>query len=431
MKEGGIMETKELRSWILILLLFISLDLMISVHGGKTSEVVCAINSQSTFFTPPAIEWNRTYGVDTSPSCGIQTEDGGYAIAGSIQLPEGTTGYLIKTDSSGNVQWNNTYSEVSFVGSVVQTQDGGFALVGYGKIGGLLLVKADSTGNTEWNKTFFSGEGDDRASSTIQTNDGGYAIVGTMAGVHQPNRYWLIKTNSIGNKLWEQGYGDTGLDSAFSGILINDGGYAIIGKSGFSDSLIIKTDSSGNMQWNQSYRGITEIHSILQTSDGAYTLVGSIDNSVSDFWLARTDTLGNMQWNRTYGGTGDSYAASLIQTSDGGYALIGNTDLNSSIPVAGGFDIWVVRTDSQGNLQWNQTYGGPGYDEGRSIIQIEDGGYTIIAHLHGHGMSLLKLSAPTQPSALQVSDIILCVVIVVAIVIAVIVAIVVFKRRKG
>jgi len=425
------METKELRSWIIISLLLISLALMVSVHGGKTSEIVHATNSQSTFFTLPSIEWNKTYGVEASPLCAILTEDRGYVLAGSIQLPEGTTGYFIKTDSSGNVQWNKTYSEVSFVGAVVQTQDGGFAFVGYGKIGGLLLVKADAVGTTEWTNTYFSGERDDRASSIIQTSDEGYAIVGTMVGVHQPNRYWLIKTDSFGNKVWDKWYGETGLDSAFSGIQTKDDGYAIIGKSGFSDSLLIKTDSSGNMQWNQTYNGITQIYSILQTSDGAYTLSGSIDNSVSNFWLARTDSLGNMQWNQTYGGTGDSYAASLIKTIDGGYALIGNTDLNSSIPVAGGFDIWVVKTDSEGNLQWNQTYGVPGYDEGRLIIQTKDGGYMIIADLHGHGMSLIKLAAPTQSSTLQVSDIVLYVVIATAIVIAVVVVAVVFKRRRG
>jgi hypothetical protein len=330
MKRGDkIMETRELGSLIIISLLLMSLGLMVSLHCGKTGEIVYATNVQSTILTPPIMEWNKTYGVETSPACAIQTEDRGYAIAGCIQLPEGTTGYLIKTDSSGN-------------------------------------------------------------------------------------------------KLWDQGYGDTGFVA--SGIQTKDGGYAIIGKSG----LLIKTDSSGNMQWNQTYTGITGsgINSILQTSDGAYTLAGSIDNSVSNFWLARTDSLGNMQWNRTYGGTGDSLARSLIQTSDGGYALIGNTDLNSSIPVLGGYDIWVVKTDSEGNLQWNQTYGVPGYDDGSMLIQTEDGGYTILARLSGHGISLLKLAGPTRPSTFQVSDIVLYVVIAAAIAIVAVVAAVVFKRRK-
>jgi hypothetical protein len=424
------MASKELRSWIIISLLLASLAMMASVDGGKSNEIVYATNSQSASFTAPSIEWNRTYGVGTSPLCGIQTEDGGYAISGSIQLPEGTTGYLIKTDSSGNVQWNKTYSEVSFVASVVQTQDGGFAMVGFGKIGGLLLVKTDSEGSTEWNRTYYSGEGDDTASSIIQTSDGGYAIVGTMAGVHRPNRYWLIKTDSSGNEQWDRGYGESGLDSAFSGIQTKDGGYAIVGKSGFDDSLLIKTDSSGNVQWNQTYGGITQIHGMLQTGDGAYTLAGSIDDSVSDFWLARTDSLGNIQWNRTYGGADDSYAESLTQTSDGGYAMVGSADMNSSVPVAGGFDVWVVKTDSEGDMQWNQTFGGAGYDEGRSIIQTGDGGYMIVAQLHGYGISLIKLAAATQPSTLQVSDIVLYVVTA-AVVIVVAVAAVVLERRRG
>jgi hypothetical protein len=422
------MATKQLWSWAIISLLLASLALVVIVHDAKAGEIVYAANSQSASFTPPSIEWNKTYGVGTSPLCGIQTEDGGYAVSGSVQLPEGTVGCLIKTDSYGDVEWNKTYSEVSFVASVVQTQDGGFAMVAFGRIGGLLLVKADSAGSTEWNKTYYSGEGDDSASSLIQTSDGGYAIVSTMAGVHKPTRYWLIKTNSYGNEIWDRGYGESGLDSAFSGIQTNDGGYAIVGKSGFDDSLLIKTDSSGNMQWNQTYSGITQIQSMLQTADGAYTLAGSTDDSAYDFWLARTDLLGNLQWNRTYGGAGDSYAESLIQTSDGGYALVGSTDLDSSVPVAGGFDVWVVKTDSEGNMQWKQTFGGAGYDEGRSIIQAGDGGYVVVAQLHGQGISLIKLAAATQPSTLRASDITLYVVVV-AVVIAAVVAMVMLKRR--
>jgi hypothetical protein len=421
------MATKQLWSRTIISLLLASLVLMVIVHDGKSGEIVYAANSQLASFMPPSIEWNKTYGVGTSPLCGIQTEDKGYAVSGSVQLPEGTVGYLIKTDSYGDVEWNKTYSEVSFVASVVQTQDGGFAMVAFGRIGCLLLVKTDAAGSTEWNRTYCSGEGDDSASSLIQTSDGGYAIVGTMAGVHKPTRYWLIKTDSYGNEMWDRGYGESGLDSAFSGIQTKDGGYAIVGKSGFDDSLLIKMDSSGNMQWNKTYSGITQIRSILQTADGAYALAGSIDDSVSDFWLARTDLLGTLQWNRTYGGAGDSYAESLIQTSGGGYALVGNIDLDSSVPVAGGFDVWVVKTDSEGNLQWNQTFGGTGYDDGRSIIQAGDGGYVVVAQLYGQGISLIKLAAATQPSTSGASGIILCVVIA-AVVIAAFVATVVLKR---
>ena len=100
-----------------------------------------------------------------------------------------------------------------------------------------------------------------------------------------------------------------------------------------------------------------EAHSVVQTSDGGYALAGYTcfyGAGGSDFWLVKTDSAGKMQWNKTYGGAGYDEAHSVVQTRDGGYALAGGT---SSFG-AGGYDFWLVKTDSAGNMQWNKPYGG-------------------------------------------------------------------------
>ena len=69
--------------------------------------------------------------------------------------------------------------------------------------------------------------------------------------------------------------------------------------------------------------------------------------------MVKTDSAGTMQWNKTYGGTGNDLGNSIVQTTDGGYAIAGYTNSVG----AGGNDVYLVKTDSHGNMQWNKTYG--------------------------------------------------------------------------
>jgi predicted secreted protein len=127
--------------------------------------------------------------------------------------------------------------------------------------------------------------------------------------------------------------------------------------------------------WSKTYGGTNAnvAYALVQTSDGGYALAGytnSFGAGGYDFWLVKTDSNGNMQWNKTYGGTGDDEAAALVQTTDGGYALAGYTNSFG----AGGYDFWLVKTDSNGNMQWNKTYGGSGNDYASDLVRTSDGG---------------------------------------------------------
>jgi hypothetical protein len=351
------------------------------------SVLILAFNiGQTECLYPPATEWTRTYGIsdnhDEARSL-IQTSDGGYAMLGFTQHWETGWSYtsdfwLVKTDPAGNAEWNRTYGAPTSIyleagESVVQTDDGGYALAGYAGIYGdplpyydFWLVKTDSLGNMQWNRTYGGASGD-LAFCVVQTNDGGYAIAGGTDSFGAGGwDFWLVRTDSAGNMMWNQTYGGAGRDVAYSVVQTGDGGYAMAG-TGFAN--FVKTDASGVQQWNRTYGG--SLNSIIQTSDAGYALGG---NRGGDFWLVKTDSAGNMMWNQTYGGTQTEEEYSMVETSDGGYALLGWT--NSF----GACDYWLVKTDSTGNMMWNQTYGGSLADIGYAVVQTVDGGYAMAGY---------------------------------------------------
>jgi len=154
--------------------------------------------------------------------------------------------------------------------------------------------------------------------------------------------------------MWSKTFGGTDYDQAYSLVKTSDGGYALAGNTysfgaGDSDFWLIKTDGSGNVEWNRTYggAGYDLASSLVQTSDGGYGLAGgtrSLGFGNSDVWLVKTDDSGNMEWNHTYGGERNNGANSLVETSDGGFALAGGTESFG----AGSYDVWFIRTNEQG-----------------------------------------------------------------------------------
>jgi hypothetical protein len=187
----------------------------------------------------------------------------------------------------------------------------------------------------------------------VQTSDGGYALAGDSDsyGSGQAN-LWLIKTDSSGAVQWNQTYG--GANNYISSTLIptSDGGFALAGTVQIGNAnrfVLFKTDSSGEEQWTQTYSGTVTSDNLngIQTSDGGYALVGvtdSADPAQTKALLVKTDSSGVQQWNQTIGESGQNVLGAVVQNSDGTYTLGGYTNATGS----GQGDFWLVKTDANG-----------------------------------------------------------------------------------
>jgi hypothetical protein len=331
----------------------------------------------------------------------IQTSDGGYAIGGfteSFGAGEDDV-YLVKLDAHGNLQWTTTIGgpESEEGNSLIQTSDGGYAIAGYTKSFGageadVYLVKLDAHGNLQWTKTI-GGEKEDVGTSLIQTSNGGYAIAGfTLSFGAGSGDVYVVKLDAHGNLQWTRTIGGPGNEIGSSLIQTSDGGYAIAGftlsfGAGGLAAYVVKLDANGNLQWTKTIggKGYEVGNSLIQTSDGGYVIAGatrSFGAGGRDVYVVKLDANGNLQWTKTIGGPADEIGFSLIQTSDGGYAIAGTTN-----PLgAGGRDVYVVKLDPNGKPQWTKTIGTKNENPIRSsIIQTSDGSYVIASTTRSFG----------------------------------------------
>jgi hypothetical protein len=248
----------------------------------------------------------------------------------------------------------------------------------------LFAGSAGATPVEEWNKAFGS-TGYDSASYVRLATDGGYIISGRTCP-HVPSQCgpWLIKTDARGNEEWNRSFWGGGFGSIKSVLQTRDGGYALGGLKGKYGALLIKVDEDGNEQWNWTFGewNRTSANSVVQANDGSYFLVGTMDLQtglllVGTMDLAamfvKIDENGSIQWFKTrkFKGKAAAVPNSVQRTSDRGYII--SVEAHSY----GGYnkDSWLIKTDENGNEQWNMTLGGEKDDEAFSVQQTGDGGY--------------------------------------------------------
>jgi hypothetical protein len=245
----------------------------------------------------------------------------------------------------------------------------------------LLWIAKPSTRSpdTLWTETY--GELDvNRGNSVQQTADGGYIIAGSkhLRDLGHENIY-LLKTGPNGDTLWTKALGGDICAHGYSVQQTTDGGYIIAGSYDVvPDVYLVKTATDGSVIWAKTYGGTSSDcgYSVQQTLDGGSIGGGSTDSfgpGNEDVYLIKTDSDGDTLWTRTYGGNGWDYGYSVKQTSDGGYIIAGSYDSSDAV----NYDVYLVRTDPDGDTLWTRTYGGDGWDDGYSVEQTSDGGYII------------------------------------------------------
>lgn len=193
-----------------------------------------------------------------------------------------------------------------------------------------------------------------------------------------------------GDTLWTRVYGGQYNEDAFSVEQTSDGGYIVAGYSytfglGNYDVWLLKTEADGDTAWSRTYgdtRGDYG-YSVRQTTDGGYIIAGWTETTGNgnDVYLLKTDGDGNLIWTRTYGGSSHEDARSLDLTADGGYIVAGRT---SSFG-AGNNDFYLIKTDAGGNTIWTRTYGGGQDDYCWSVQQTTDGGYILAGYSESFG----------------------------------------------
>lgn len=230
----------------------------------------------------------------------------------------------------------------------------------------------------------------------------------------------LIQSQNI---LWEKSYGGKYADYLFDVQPTADYGFILAGSSlsdksgtkednnqGDLDYWIWKMDETGKPDWQKSLggSGFDLLKSIRGTKDGGFILGGTSNSEAgfhkkdsckgnTDFWVFKLNAKGEEQWQRTIGGTGQEELLSVFQTKDGGYIIGGSSSSDAiltttgqntltttkidpmakSEPSRGNMDYWIVKLNSQGELQWQKTFGGKYTDELRSMEQTKDGGYIL------------------------------------------------------
>lgn len=327
---------------------------------------------------------------------------------------------------SSNIIWNQTFGGLMDDKSydVISTVDGGFAFSGHythfdpdepvtmdWNLRKMNLIITDIDGNIQENHIYGRNFSHSAAYTSIRCKDDGYILAGYETININADAY-VVKTNKSGHLEWSNYYGGFYQERVFSIIQTSDDGFLL---TGFSDSYewvgdslyILKLDNNGNEEWHQIYGGISEEefewgYCVIETNDGNYAISGYTSTygqywaqlGKADLWLVKIDNYGEILWNKTYGFEGVDRGLSLIQSTNGDFVIAGYSDKYNNVLTE---DIYVIRTDAQGNIIWNKTYGGEGSDQANTVIEVENGdlllsGYTSTLNNSREGF-IMKLNS--------------------------------------
>jgi len=378
-------------------------------HLGRCVQNGAGVALLLLFTTPvgPQSQFVRVAGgggYDIGHSLG-QTADGGYAMAGFTDSYGG--GYdvlLAKFDSLGYLEWARTAGGTSdeMAHALLVTADGGYVVTGETQSFGagskdVLVLRFDSAGGFEWARTL-GGLDDDVGHYLARAEDGGYLIAGSTQSDGAGSADVLVaKFDSLGNWEWAWTVGGSEDDVAYCLVPTADSGYVIAGETRSfgteqSDILICKFSGSGILEWARSVGdGSADVaYSLVGTQDGGYAVAGETFGSGEtnyDVLLAKLDSWGNHVWTRRLGGTDVDRALSLVQTEEGRYTLAGTTRSFGATCQ----DVLLVQYDSTGSHEWTRFVGGISVDGAYSLIHARDGAYVIAGEAKSFGTGLYDL----------------------------------------
>ena len=378
----------------------LSIAMKIEAKAASTISVLLAVTGIGLFCQPIQAQellWSSTYGGrnnEGGASC-RRLSNGGYIVIGStFSYGSGDYDiYLLEIDNTGDTLWSRTFggSGVEHGYDVAITPDNGLLIVGSTTSFGAgsrdaYIIKTDSLGNELWSRTFGGTLADEARAITLHP-DSGFVITGITESFGPGyTDVYLIRLNSDGDSLWTRAYGGVGGDNSYSIQRTLDNDYIVIGSTGsfgvgYSSIYALKIDQYGDTLWTKTYGGVKADfgRSVKITQDGGFVFVGrthSFGAGYGDAYLVKTDADGNFQWENYFGGSWEDNAYTVYASADGGYLLAGTTE---SFGV-GGIDIYVIKTDPSGKEIWSRTFGGAEADYARCVIQNDNFDYFLVGH---------------------------------------------------
>ena len=302
---------------------------------------------------------------------------------------------LVNAQTTFQRTYGGAYYDSGF--RVLETSDHGYIIVGTTRsfsndTTDIYVIRTDEIGDTLWTKTY-GGDLWDSGVAIQHASDGGYIIAAASNSIN-PGSYdiYLIKINTSGDTLWTKSVGGPATDYTHSLQTTSDGGYVVLAHTlsfghGLMDFYLLKFDQKGDTLWTKTYGGAQNDWgaTVQQTRDGGFILVGdtqSFGDSNGDVYLIKTDTNGDTLWTKTYGGGDYDRGYHVIQTNDNGYIIAGVTKSFG----AGEHDLYIIKTDASGDTLWTKTLGGPDWDAANFVQQTADGDYILVGGINTIGL---------------------------------------------
>lgn len=319
----------------------------------------------------------------------------------ALMLVDKTTG-----DSIWSQTFGGTYSDAFY--SVKPSKTGGYIAAGFSNrvsAGSpqMMVVMTDANGGNSTTLKY-GGTAYSQGFCVIPDADSGYLVSGYIQTSSTSDRnIYLVRINDDGDVIWTKSIGatstniyDTVNDAAYNVIAAADSGYYVTGSlNGYSSCcgqiFLMKVSPSGDSLWTKTF-GTGVGYSLTLTSDGGVAIAGTLQESTNqDVILIKTDASGNKLWSYTYGGANYEYGANMVQTTDNGFAITGITTSQGY----GYDDVYLVKTNSSGVLQWDETYGGGNNDQGFGLTQNAAGEFFItgLSNTNGSFIFINKTSS--------------------------------------
>ncbi len=290
---------------------------------------------------------------------------------------------------SPEIKWGRIYGgdNDDYARAVIECSDKGFIGVGstnsFGNGGyDVYLFKVDSLGYPIWTKTF-GGAQDDYGYAICAADSNNYLVAGTTYSFGQGfSDIFLIKIDEDGDTIWTKTYGDSLDESCYSIVPIYDNKYFICGTtnssgSGNQDVLLMKIDSMGNILWSKTYGGGMDEYAycVDRTYDNGCIITGktySYGNGGSDIYTIKIDSLGDIEWMGLYGSYLDEAGFSVQQTADSGFVVCGTAYVTLL-----GYEWCLLRYNQRGTLIWNRFQGSLNDDSAFSVQEIGQNNYVV------------------------------------------------------